>query len=52
MHAGLALHRVLEGPDGLAACDERSYLRGCSIARCQVAADVALDAARVVAVAV
>lgn len=52
VHAGLALHGVLERPDGLATCDERSDLCGCGVALGQVAADVALDAAGVVAIAV
>lgn len=52
VHTSLALHRVLERTDSLAAGDERSDLSGCRIALRQVAADIALDAAGVVAVAV
>jgi len=52
MHVSLRLHGILERADAFAVRDESSDLRGRRVAADEVPADVALDAARVVPVAV
>lgn len=52
MHTIRHLHIVLERPNGLASRNERRDLSSRCVALDKVAADVALDAARVVPVAV
>ena len=52
MHASAGLHRRLESRDILGAGDESSNLGGRGIALGEVVGQVALDAPRVVAVAV